>query len=377
MLDSQVIDCKILGFKAGNITRGHRFHCDTALEIANPSSYEALLENSGHIIPSFSKRQAMIREQVTAEGGKLGGVAVIEDDLLDEVTGLVEWPVALTGGFEEDFLSVPAEALISSMSEHQKYFHVVDADGQLMPNFITVSNIVSVDPAQVISGNEKVIRPRLADAAFFFETDKKTTLAARAEKLKSIVFQAKLGTVHDKTVRIQTLAKAIAEQIGGNSDYAEQAGGLCKADLVSDMVLEFDKMQGIAGRYYALADGEPEEVADAISEHYLPKFAGDKLPGNLTGCAVALADRLDTIVGIFGIGQKPTGSKDPFALRRASISILRLIVEKGFNLDLKALLQLAADNYGSALSADTVVDDAFDYMIERFRAGYVDDQISC
>lgn len=376
MQGAQVLDAEILGFKAANITRGHRFHCDTTLDIANPSTYENLLEGSGHVIPCFEKRREMVREQVIAEGEKLGGVAVISDELLDEVTALVEWPVALTGSFEQRFLEVPAEALISSMAEHQKYFHVQDKGGNLMPNFITVANIVSEDPQQVISGNERVIRPRLSDAAFFFETDKKVPLAERVERLKPIVFQDKLGTVYEKVQRIKILASTIAAQIGGDTSLAARAGELCKADLVSDMVLEFDKMQGIAGRYYALADGENPEVADAICDHYLPKFAGDKLPESVTGCAVALADRLDTIAGIFGIGQKPTGSKDPFAIRRASISVLRILVDKDFSLDLRELLSQAVANYGDKLqSADGVVDAALEYMIERFRAAYVEDNI--
>ena len=376
MLDDQVVDCEILGFKAGNITRGHRFHCDTALEITNPSAYASLLENSGHIIPDFEKRRDMIREQVTAEGAKVGGVAVIGNDLLDEVTGLVEWPVALTGSFEQRFLDVPAEALISSMKEHQKYFHVENEDGDLLPNFITVSNIVSNDPAQVISGNERVIRPRLSDAAFFYETDKKVKLETRLEKLKNVVFQAKLGTIYDKTQRVLSLAATIANTIDSNPDYARRAAQLSKADLVSDMVLEFDKMQGIAGCYYALADGEPEEVANAIKDQYLPKFAGDKLPESLTGCAVALADRLDTIVGIFGIGQPPTGSKDPFALRRATVGVLRIIVEKQLNVDLRDLLQQAQQQHGDLPASEGLVDTVLAYMIERFRAWYEEENIS-
>lgn len=377
MLGSNIIDCEILGQQAANITRGHRFHCDTTLDIASPAAYRSLLEGSGHIVPSFEQRKTMIRDQVTAAGEQLGGGAVIDEDLLNEVTGLVEWPVALTGAFEQRFLQVPAEALISSMKEHQKYFHVEDSDGQLLPNFITVSNIDSADPRQVIEGNERVIRPRLSDAAFFYETDKKVKLESRVDKLKSIVFQEKLGTLNEKAHRIKALASIIAEQLGGNPGYAERAGELCKADLVSDMVLEFDKMQGVAGRYYALADGEPEEVADAIKEHYLPKYSGDSLPSSLTACAVALADRLDTIVGIFGIGQKPTGSKDPFALRRQSISILRILVEKGFDLDLRALLKLAVSNYGPTLNTvDATANDTFEYMIERFRAWYEDDNVA-
>ena len=350
LLGDKIIPAEILGLNASNITRGHRFHCDTYLEIANPSVYESLLEESGHIIPSFEKRRAIILAQVKKEGDKLGGVTVISEDLLDEVTGLVEWPVALTGSFEQRFLEVPAEALISSMKEHQKYFHVEDVNGKLMPNFITVSNIESLDPSQVISGNERVIRPRLSDAAFFYETDKKVKLESRLDKLQSVVFQAKLGTIFDKTHRIMSLAGIIAEQIDGNIDYAKRAAQLSKTDLVSDMVLEFDKMQGIAGCYYALADGEAEEVAHAIKDQYLPKFSGDQLPDSLTGCAVALADRLDTIVGIFGIGQAPTGSKDPFALRRSTLGVLRIIVEKNLDLDLRHLLQQSQSQH-KALAA--------------------------
>lgn len=376
MQDSQVIECSILGFTAGSITRGHRFHCDTNLEISNPSSYPALLETSGHIIPSFETRRAMILEQVTAEGEKLGGVAVIDENLLDEVTGLVEWPVAMTGSFESRFLEVPAEALISSMKEHQKYFHVEDSDGHLMPNFITVSNIVSQDPSQVVRGNERVIRPRLSDAAFFFETDKKVALATRVEKLKTIVFQAQLGTLYEKTQRIMTLAESIAESIGSSGDFAKRAAELCKADLVSDMVLEFDKMQGIAGRYYALDQGEDIEVANAIRDQYLPKFSGDKLPESLTGCAVALADRLDTIVGIFGIGQPPTGSKDPFALRRATLGVLRIIVEKQLDVDLRDLLQRAQQQYSQLSAGENLVDTVLNYMVERFRAWYEEEKIA-
>ena len=377
LLGTQVIDCEILGIQAGNSTRGHRFHCNTTLELANAASYPSLLRESGHIIPCYDERKTLIRDQVMAEGSKLGGVAVVDEDLLDEVTGLVEWPVALTGSFEQRFLQVPAEALISSMKEHQKYFHVVDENGMLMPNFITVANIVSNDPSQVIAGNERVIRPRLADAAFFYETDKKTRLDVRAKKLDTIVFQNKLGTLLEKTQRVKSLAEIIGKKIGGNPEFAARAGELCKADLLSDMVLEFDKMQGIAGYYYALNDGEPEDVASAIKDHYLPKYAGDSLPGSLTACAVALADRLDTITGIFGIGQKPTGSKDPFALRRASISVLRILVEKGFSLDLKELLTLASNNYGSKIAdSQATVAAAFEYMIERFRAGYLDEKIS-
>lgn len=373
---ADVINTEILGIKAGRNTRGHRFHCDTSLEIANPASYEELLKTSGHIIADFAERQAIIKQQVITAGESLGGQAVIEQDLLDEVTALVEWPVTLTGSFEERFLEVPAEALISSMAEHQKYFHVVDKSGELMPNFMTVANIESLDKAQVIAGNEKVIRPRLSDAAFFFETDKKLPLEKRAERLNTVVFQAKLGTLLDKAQRIEKLAGWIAEQINANATQAKRAGYLCKADLVSDMVLEFDKMQGVAGRYYALNDGEDAVVAEAIKEQYLPKFAGDKLPNSLEACCVALADRLDTLTGIFGIGQKPSGSKDPFALRRASLAVLRIIVEKSLKLDLRSCLEQAIAGHNDLPAKDGLSDTILEYMLERFRAWYEDEGIA-
>jgi glycyl-tRNA synthetase beta chain len=271
---------------------------------------------------------------------------------------------------------VPQEALISSMKEHQKYFHVVDTGGKLLPHFITVSNIDSSDPAKVIDGNERVIRPRLSDAAFFFETDLKTPLIERREQLRTVVFQEKLGTTFDKTERIAALAGFIAGRIGGNSEWAQRAGRLSKADLVSNMVGEFDDMQGIAGSYYAKHDGEADEVASALREQYLPRFAGDELPGTLTGISVALADRLDTLVGIFGIGQLPTGSKDPFGLRRAALGILRMIVEKGFDLDLRECLLHAQSQYPQLNAKTDLADSILTYMLERFRAWYEEENIA-
>jgi glycyl-tRNA synthetase beta chain len=306
----------------------------------------------------------------------LGGKAVIERDLLDEVTALVEWPVALAGKFEERFLQVPQEALISSMSEHQKYFHVVDAAGKLMPHFITVANIESKDPAQVIDGNERVIRPRLTDAEFFYNTDLKTPLIERREKLKAMVFQAQLGTLFEKTERVAKLAVHIAGKIGGNTAWAERAAQLSKCDLLSNMVQEFDSMQGIAGSYYARHDKEPDEVAAAMREQYLPKFAGDIVPETLTGCALALADRIDTLVGIFGIGQIPTGSKDPFALRRASIGVLNILIKRELDLDLYDLIVFAQNSFGGVIKTADNENKVLEYMIERFRAIYLEDNIA-
>lgn len=369
-----VIDCQILEQKAGRNTQGHRFHAPGELTIAKPSDYASLLRN--HFVePCFKVRRDKIVAQVEQLAESLGGKAVIERELLDEVTALVEWPVALAGKFEERFLQVPQEALISSMSEHQKYFHVVDANGKLLPHFITVANIESKAPEKVIDGNERVIRPRLSDAAFFFNTDLKTPLIDRREKLKTIVFQAELGTLFDKSERVAKLAAYIAEKIGGDVTWAKRAGELSKCDLVSNMVQEFDTMQGIAGSYYAQHDGEPAEVATAMQEQYLPKFAGDAVPQTLTGCAVALADRLDTLVGIFGIGQIPTGSKDPFALRRASIGVLNIIIKQTLNLDLRELITAARKNFTVHLKTADVENKVLDYVVERLRSMCLDDGI--
>lgn len=370
LLDEQVIPCHILGLKAGNSSRGHRFHADRSITIESPSQYAQLLMDQGRVIADFTARRERVHAQVVAAGRALGGEAVIDGDLLDEVTALVEWPVALSGHFEERFLAVPAEALISSMKEHQKYFHVVDAQGALLPHFITVANIESDDPAQVIAGNEKVIRPRLSDAAFFFLTDKKTPLAQHREKLRTLMFQAQLGSVFEKTERVAKLAQSIAAKLAADEVMARRAGELSKADLVTNMVYEFADMQGIAGQYYARNDGEAEEVAQAITEQYLPKFAGDELPVTATGTILALADRLDTLAGIFGLGQIPTGSKDPFALRRASLAVLRILVEKSLNLDLRELLSEAVALYPFLPKGSESVDLALNYMLERFRAWY-------
>ncbi|WP_062058113.1 glycine--tRNA ligase subunit beta [Cellvibrio sp. OA-2007] len=375
LFGSDVIAANILGLSAGRTTRGHRFHYNNAIDLAKASDYASVLKDTGFVVADFAARGATIKQQVEAEAKKVGGVAVIDADLLDEVTALVEWPVALTGKFEERFLAVPSEALIASMKEHQKYFHVVDANGKLKNNFITVANIQSKDAAQIIDGNERVIRPRLSDAAFFFETDKKTTLASLRERLKTIVFQAQLGTIFDKTERVAGLAKLIAGKLNADAASAERAAQLCKSDLVTNMVGEFDDMQGIAGYYYAINDGENAEVAAAMNEQYMPRFAGDQLPQTMTGTIIALADRLDTITGIFGIGQQPTGSKDPFALRRASIAVLRLLVEKNLALDLRDLLTFAKSQHTNLTVGDELVEQVLAYMLERFRAFFEDANI--
>ncbi len=380
LLGNDVVDCEILGFKAGRETRGHRFHYNQTLTIAQPGDYQKLLEETGFVVADYDSRRNTIRQQVEAEAEKAGGKAVIDEDLLDEVASLNEWPVALMGRFDEAFLEVPSEALISSMKEHQKYFHMIDSNDALMPYFITISNIQSKDPVQVVEGNEKVIRPRLADARFFFDTDKKTTLDAKRDKLKPVVFQKVLGSVYDKTARIAQLSSFIATQDEGNANTARRAGELCKSDLVSEMVLEFTDLQGIMGMHYARHDGEQADVALALNEQYMPRFAGDQLPSTLTGCAVAIADKIDTIVGIFGIKQPPSGSKDPFALRRATLGVLRIIVEKRLNLDLRDLITQAIEGYkaqGVELPAGSELNDTvLEFMLERFRAWYQDENIA-
>jgi glycyl-tRNA synthetase beta chain len=370
LFGNKIIDTPIMGLTPDNKTRGHRFHCPKALIIPTPSDYEVVLKEEGFVIADFARRRELIRGGVTELAKReAGGQAVIDESLLDEVTGLNEWPVPLMGRFEERFLEVPAEALISSMKEHQKYFHVVSSDGKMLPLFITVANIESKDPAQVISGNEKVIRPRLSDAAFFYETDRKTRLEDRIDQLKPIVFQKTLGSLYDKSVRVAALAQKIASAIGSDPALAERAAMLAKTDLCTEMVLEFTDLQGIMGQYYAANDGEPEEVAKALNEQYMPHFSGDELPTTLTGCALAIADRLDSMVGLFGINQPPSGTRDPFALRRAALGVLRIIIERELPLDLQTCCQWAEENF-TVLTETNTASAVVDYILERFRAHY-------
>lgn len=364
----------VLGISSGNTSFGHRFHSPHAISIESASDYQALMRDAW-VIADFDERCSLIKEQVEAAAAALSGKALIDSDLLAEVASLVEWPVALAGSFDTAFLDVPAEALISSMQSHQKYFPVVDANDSLMPNFVTVSNIESRDPKQVIAGNERVIRPRLADAAFFFEQDRQSTLASRVPRLGTVVFQKQLGSLLEKTQRVQRLAGELAALTGADKAQAERAAELCKADLASDMVLEFADMQGIAGAYYARNDGESPAVADAIAQHYWPTQSGSELPVGEVAVAVALADRLDTLMGIFGIGQPPTGSKDPFALRRASIAVLRIIIEKQLTLDLRDCLNIAGQGFAGGVISDDTSEAVFDYMLDRLPAVYENDAI--
>lgn len=373
LFGNEIIDAEVMGLPAGNLTYGHRFHANKPIEVARPGDYVKLLRERGKVIADFDARRTLIRQGVEDCASKIGATAVVDEALLNEVTALVEWPVCLSGNFDSAFLKVPNEALISSMKEHQKYFHLVDDAGNLLANFITVSNINSLDPTKVVDGNERVIRPRLADAAFFYETDLKIPFESYRDRLRKIVFQDKLGTVYDKTERIASLAGDIADLVGAKSDLAKRAGQLCKNDLVSNMVGEFADLQGTMGRYYAESANEHSEISATMAEHYLPRFAGDALPSTRTGTAVALADRLDTLSGIFGIGQLPTGSKDPFALRRASLGVLRLLVEGGHRVSLTELLNRAHDQHPAlSISADDSVPALMNYMLDRFSAWFGD-----
>jgi len=369
---STVVPGEVLGIGTGRETRGHRVHGSARITLESATGYEKALREQGCVVADYEARRADVAAQVRAKAVELGGTAVIDEALLDEVSSLVEWPRALAGRFEERFLEVPAEALISSMKQHQKYFHVVDASGALLPYFITVSNIDSSDAQKVVDGNERVIRPRLTDAAFFFAQDKQSTLAARRERLRNIVFQTDLGSIWDKTERVAKLARTIGAELGADPALCARAGELSKSDLVSEMVLEFDELQGIMGSYYALNDGEDPAVAQALTEQYLPRHAGDALAQGKVGIALALADRLDTLTGIFGIGQPPTGSRDPFALRRAALGLLRTIIENGLALDLQPLLEQAASEHATLAKRDTVVDSVREYVFERLRAWYGD-----
>ncbi|MGC3874107.1 glycine--tRNA ligase subunit beta [Halomonas sp. GXIMD04776] len=364
---SDVVDACVLNLNAGRDTRGHRFHAPEPIALAHGEDYLNALEDA-YVLADRQQRRERIRQQVLIQAESQKATAVIDEALLTEVSGLVEWPVALTGGFDARFLDIPAECLISSMKANQKYFHLLDDSGNLLPAFITIANIDSRDPRQVIEGNEKVIRPRLADAAFFYEVDLKRSLASRRENLTSVVFQQQLGTLADKANRTDALARHIAERIGGNSDHAGRAAQLAKCDLVTEMVLEFPELQGIMGHYYARHDGEPKDVAQALQEQYLPRFAGDLIPQTSTGQALALADRLDTLVGIFGIGQRPSGTKDPFALRRAAIGVLNIMIKAELDLDLRELLEQAAAQHPALPHSQGLVPEVLDYMLDRFRA---------
>ena len=376
LLGDELIEGEILGVASARTIRGHRFLGEKEFEIQHADQYPQLLREKGSVVADFNERKAEILAKSQAKATALGGVADIEESLLEEVTSLVEYPNVLAAKFEERFLAVPAEALVYTMKGDQKYFPIYNKDGKLLPHFIFVSNINPEDPTAIIEGNEKVVRPRLTDAEFFFKTDLKQKLVDRLPRLETVLFQQQLGTLKDKTDRIEQLAGEIAKQIGADEAKAKRAGLLSKCDLMTNMVFEFTDTQGVMGMHYARHDGEDEEVAVALNEQYMPRFAGDELPKSLVASAVALADKFDTLTGIFGIGQAPKGSADPFALRRAALGALRIIVEKNLPLDLEDLVKKSAALFGDKLTNKNVVADVVDFMLGRFRAWYQDEGIA-
>ena len=374
LLGDQIVDCTILSQKAGRQSRGHRFHHPENVVISAPANYVEDLRKA-YVLADFAERRELIAKRTAELALQQEGSAIVPPSLLDEVTALVEWPVPLVCSFEERFLEVPQEALITTMQDNQKYFCLLDSEGKLLPRFITVANVESRDPKQIVQGNEKVVRPRLTDAEFFFKQDKKQPLETFNERLKNVVFQAQLGTVYDKAERVSKLAAFIAPLIGGNAQRAGRAGLLSKCDLATEMVGEFPEMQGVAGYYYAINDGEPEDVALALNEQYMPRGAGAELPQTLTGAAVAIADKLDTLVGIFGIGMLPTGSKDPYALRRAALGVLRILIEKQLDLNLTGAVEFAVKQFGAKVKAAGLSDQVLEFIFDRLRARYEDEGI--
>lgn len=379
MLGDELVDAKILGVNTGRHTLGHRFHQPNPIPIEDPNGYAMQLYSSGHVVADFETRREMIRDQVDETAKDVGGVAEIDEQLLDEVTSIVEWPTPIAGSFDEEFLALPASVLIATMKGAQKYFPVKGADGELLPRFITISNIDSHNPDSVRAGNERVIRPRLKDAAFFYEADCQHSLESHLESIKQVRFQEKLGSLHDKSLRISKLSAHIAIAMGQNPDdvsLARRAGMLSKCDLMTEMVGEYPGLQGIIGGEYAANGNEPEAVCTAITELYHPRFAGDSTPITPTGQALSMADKLDTLTGIFGIGQIPTGDKDPYALRRAALGVLRILIEGKVNLELPKLIEAAAAEYGDLINRDGLAEKLLDFMMDRLKAYFLDKNIS-
>ncbi len=369
----QVVDCTLLDAKADRQTYGHRFHHPSAITLFDPDDYASVLEDMGRVIASFETRKQKIRQAVEQSAASLGGHPDLDEELLDEVTALNEWPVPISASFEARFLEVPQEALVATMKGNQKYFPLFDSNGRLMNHFITIANIDSPQPELIQEGNQRVIRPRLADAMFFWEQDGKHRLEDHLESLKSVVFQNKLGSMYDKSERVAKLAELIAIEIGGDPDLAHRAGLLSRCDLMTDMVFEFPEMQGVMGRYQAQRDGEEPELAEAMDEFYMPRFSGDRLPQTRTGIAISLAEKLDTLVGIFGIGQRPTGDKDPFALRRAALGALRIIREHSLTLYLRGLLEAVTDTMVDRLNETDVAEAVYTFMLERLKGIYLEE----
>lgn len=375
MYGNELIDIELFGIKSGNLLNGHRFHVTAPVTLSHAEQYTSEMKQA-FVLADFVERRTSIATQLTDKAEALGLVADYDDDLLDEIASLVEWPVVMQASFDEAFLQVPKEALIYTMKDDQKYVPLLDAQGKLASTFLFVSNIDSQDKTQVIQGNERVIRPRLADAQFFFETDKKASLESRLASLETVVFQKQLGTLADKSKRISSTARKIAAQLNADADLAERAGLLSKTDLMTNMVMEFPDVQGVMGMHYANHDGEPEQVANALFEQYLPRFAGDKIATNPISVSVALADKLDTLVGIFGIGQLPKGDKDPFALRRAAIGVLRTIIDNQLSLDLVDLVDSAHASLVDKLSDDECKTQVVEFVLSRFNAIYAAQGVS-
>ncbi|MES9950391.1 MAG: glycine--tRNA ligase subunit beta [Candidatus Thiodiazotropha sp.] len=372
----QVVPCEILDAKADRLTYGHRFHHPEAITIYNPEDYSSVLQDLGYVIPGFEERREKIHSLVEKSATEVDATADFDPELLDEVTALNEWPVAISASFEERFLEVPQEALVATMKGNQKYFPLFNSDGELMNQFVTIANIESPKPKIIREGNERVIRPRLADAMFFWQQDGKIRLEDHLQSLKKVVFQNKLGSMYEKSERVADLAKQISSHIQGNPDLAQRAGLLSRCDLMTHMVGEFPTMQGVMGRYQALRDGEDPELAQALDEFYMPRFSGDQLPQTKTGIAISLAEKLDTLIGIFGIGLKPTGDKDPFALRRTALGALRIIREHSLTLDLRELLGAVSQSMSGKLTEKAVENEVYQFMMDRLRGIYIDDGVS-
>ncbi|MGB5471434.1 MAG: glycine--tRNA ligase subunit beta [Woeseiaceae bacterium] len=368
-----VIDAPVMDTASGNATLGHRFHSSGPIVISAPRAYLGTLEKKGRVIADFERRREMIRDGVSALAADAGGHVVDGESLYDEVAALVEWPVPILGRFDKQYLSLPREVVISTLTGHQRYFPVADDEGALLPRFITVANLESKDPDQVRDGNERVIRPRLADAAFFWDSDRRQSLSSRNAALHDVIYQRGLGSLHDKSRRIGALAGWLATSLGCDKGQAERAAELAKCDLLSGMVGEFPELQGIMGRYYALADGEPDVVADAIGEHYRPRFAGDDLPATAIGRVLAIADKLDTLAGVFSIGKTPSGNRDPFGLRRAALGVVRILIEGGLDIDLKALIAKAVEQQPqSKIENDVLAADLYAFISDRLRRYFLD-----
>lgn len=376
LLGTETIDCEIMGVKSGNYSYGHRFHHPEAIIIKQAADYAETLKQNGKVLVDYNERHSLIKDQVETIAAKNNGTAVIDPDLLDEVTALVEWPISFLGNFNPDFLKLPKEVLIASMQDHQKYFPILDKQRTLLPSFICVTNIESKQPDFIKQGNERVIQPRLSDAAFFWERDLNNGLAKHIDGLNKVVYQKELGTLHEKSERLKNIISSLAKPLNIDANNAKRAAELCFCDLLTEMVCEFPALQGTMGKYYAEADGENTDVAIALEEYYQPRFAGDELPTTTLGQCLAISEKIDTLVGIFSIGKAPTGDKDPFGLRRSAIGLLRIIIECELDIDLKELLDLAASNYPSKIKAKDITNDVFKFLMERLRRYYLDEGVS-